>query len=229
MDRTLVGRNFHDMVLDMAEDYVLTKSNGEEYTGKISVVAKTASTYMIGEREYLMTGVATFPDVESQTSFRGCYFKREANPKRDYILVSTIPKDTTPYVAEVYAIGCNVEVKLAILKEKFDENGDRVLTPEIYAENVLVYWDGTLQKQRRSSDGNLDQALYYIQIPARYGIAQDHVVFREVYQFNTETNKPELLEVRFRVEAVDPSMMSIDEDENICGIFDVQLSIDTRD
>lgn len=229
MDRGLVGRNFHAMVLDMAENYALVKSDGETYTGKLSVVAKTASTYMLGEREYLMTGVATFPDVESQTAFRGCYFKRDANPKSNYILVSTIPKDTTPYVAEVYAIGCNTTIKLAILKETFDENGDRVLTPEVYAENVLVYCDSTLQKQRRSSDGNLDQTLYFMQIPAKFGIAQDHVVFRNMFQYNPETNRAEMLEVRFRVEAVDPSMMSVDADGNICGIFDVQMSIDTRD
>lgn len=246
MDRKFIGRNFHNMVLDMAEDYHLIKNDGEEYIGKISIIAKTASTYMIGEREYLMTGVATFPDIAAQTSFRGCYFHREINPDRTYILVSTIPKDTTENVAEVYAIGCNTKVSLAILKEEIDENGDRILTPETYAEDIPVYWDSTLQKQRRSSDGNLDQALYYMQIPAKFGVAQDHVVLRDMYQLNEETNKVETISVRFRVESIDPAMVTVDEnsdnsaepidpatlsvDENgyICGIFDVQMSIDTR-
>lgn len=228
MDRRFVGDNFYDQMLDMGENYFLEKSDGEEWVGKLSIIAKTASTYMLAEREHLMTGVATFPDIESQTLFRGCYFKRQINPRSTYILVSTIPKDTTEKVAEVYAIKCNATVSMAFLVEKTNQKFDKVSVPEIYAENVQVYWDSTIQKQRRSSDGNFDQSMYYIQIPAKYGLAQDQVVIRKMFMFNEEKKESELVDVRFRVESVDMSMTTLDEDGIVHGIADVQLSLDTR-
>lgn len=228
MDRRFIGNNFHNLTLDMGEDYILTKNDGTEYAGKMSIVAKTASTYMLAEREYLMNGVATFPDVPSQTSFRGCYFRRQINPDRQYILVSTIPKDTTEFVAEIYAIGCNATVSLAYLRETVDEKYDKVITPEIYARGVQVYWDATLQKQRRSSDGNFDQTLYYMQIPARFGLAQDEIVLRKMPHYNEKTQQNEWVDTRFRVEAVDLAMISFDEKGEVCGIMDVQMSLDTR-
>lgn len=228
MDRAFIGNNFYNMVLDMGEDYTLTKIDDTEYTGKISIVAKTASTYMLAEREYLMNGVATFPDVDSQTTFRGCYFHRQINPKRTYILVSTVPKDTTEYIAEIYAIECNATVSLAYALEKEDEKGDIISYPEVYKEDVQVYWDSTLQKQRRSSDGNFDQTLYFMQIPARFGIAQDEIVIRKMFQYNEEDEENQWIDVRFRVETVDLAMIKYDDKNNIYGIVDVQLSLDTR-
>lgn len=228
INRQQIGHNFHQMVIDMSENYTLKQNNGETYTGKISIVAKTASTYMIAEREYLMNGVATFPDIESQRTFRGCYFHRECSPDRTYILVSTVPKDTTPYVAEIYAIGCNAVVSLAYFREAKNEKGDLVVKPEVYAENVEVYIDSTLQKQRRSSDGNFDQTLYYMQIPAKYSVAQDEIVQYRIPRYNEKTQTHEWVTTNFRVEAVDTSMSSIDADGTVHGILDVQMTIDTR-
>lgn len=228
INRQLIGQNFHSMLLGMGENYTLTQTNGEPYTGKISIVAKTASSYMMGEREYLMNGVATFPSVEAQRTFRGCYFAREIAPDRTYIMVSTVPKDTTPYVAEIYAIGCNATVSLAYFRQSKNEKGDLVVKPEVYAENVEVYIDSTLQKQRRSSDGNFDQTLYYMQIPAKYSVAQDEVVLYKMPRYNEKTKQHEWITTNFRVEAVDTSMSSIDADGNVYGILDVQMTIDTR-
>lgn len=228
INRTTIGNNFYNMLMDIAENYTLTQNDGTEWSGKISIVAKTASTYMIAEREYLMNGVATFPDIQSQRTFRGCYFTREANPDFTYILVSTVPKDTTPLVAEVYAIGCNATVSLAIPKKKKNEKGDIEIVPEVYAEDVKVYADSTLQKQRRSSDGNFDQTLYYMQIPAKYGVTQDDMVLKKIPRYNEATQTHEWIETKFRVEAVDTSMSGTDAEGNVYGILDVQMTIDTR-
>lgn len=187
MDRRFVGKNFHNLILDMGEDYSLETKDGEEWVGKISIVAKTASSYMMAEREYLFNGTATFPNIEAQTDFRGCYFTRQINPNMIYILVSTTPKDTTEYVADIYAVGCNASVSLAYAKEITTDRGNRKIVPEIYVEDVPVYWDSTLQKQRRSSDGNFDQSLYFMQIPARFGLAQDEIVIRKMPQYNEKT------------------------------------------
>lgn len=228
INRQTIGNNFYSMLMDIAENYTLTQNDGTEWNGKISIVAKTASTYMLAEREYLMNGVATFPDIQSQRTFRGCYFTREANPDFTYILVSTVPKDTTPLVAEVYAIGCNATVSLAIPKKKKNEKGDIEIIPEVYAEDIKVYADSTLQKQRRSSDGNFDQTLYYMQIPAKYGVAQEDMVLRRIPRYNETTHTHEWIETKFRVEAVDTSMSGTDADGNVYGILDVQMTIDTR-
>ena len=228
MDRTFIGNCFFQMIQNMAEDYHIEKTDGTIWSGKISIIAKTASTYMMGEREYLMNGVATFPDVQSRRTFRGCYFTRETNPDFTYILVSTVPKDTTPLIAEVYAIGCNATVSLAIPKKKKNEKGDIEIVPEIYAEDVKVYADSTLQKQRRSSDGNFDQTLYYMQIPAKYGVTQDDMVLKKIPRYNETTQTHEWIETKFRVEAVDTSMSGTDAEGNVYGILDVQMTIDTR-
>lgn len=228
MNRKFIGFQFENLIGDMGEDYLLETPDGEEWVGKLSIVAKTASTYMLAEREYLMSGVATFPDIKSQTDFRGCYFTRQINPERTYILVSTIPKDTTEKVAEIYAIECNATVSLGYLMEKMDEKADRISVVKKFAEDIDVYWDSTVQKQRRSSDGNFDQSMYYIQIPARFGLSQDQVVIRKTSSFNEETGEVEIKETRFRVEGVDLAMTTLDENGVIHGISDVQLSLDTR-
>lgn len=228
MDRFSVGNDFYDVMLDMAEDYYLTEPDGNTFTGKISLVTGTASSYMISEREHLLKGTATFPSVDAQTNFRGCYFRREMNPKRKYILISTIPRDTTEKVADVYAVMCNTQVSLAILKETTDEKFDMVTVPEIYAKDIDVYWDSTMQKQRRSSDGNFDQTIYAMQIPAVYSLAVDEVVIRKMFQYNEETGKNELIDTIFRVESIDTAMTTVDENGYIHGILDVQMSLDTR-
>lgn len=228
MDRRFIGKNFHNLILDMGEDYSLETKDGEEWVGKISIVAKTASSYMMAEREYLFNGTATFPNIEAQTDFRGCYFTRQINPNMVYILVSTTPKDTTEYVADIYAVGCNASVSLAYAKEITTDRGNRKIVPEIYVEDVPVYWDSTLQKQRRSSDGNFDQSLYFMQIPARFGLAQDEIVIRKMPQYNEKTKQNEWFDTKFRVESIDIAMISPNIDGVASGILDVHMSLDTR-
>lgn len=228
MDRRFIGKNFHNLILDMGEDYYLETKDGEEWVGKISIVAKTASSYMMAEREYLFNGTATFPNIEAQTDFRGCYFTRQINPNMTYILVSTTPKDTTEYVADIYAVGCNASVSLAYAKEITTDRGNRKIVPEIYVEDVPVYWDSTLQKQRRSSDGNFDQSLYFMQIPARFGLAQDEIVIRKMPQYNEKAKQNEWVDTKFRVESIDVAMISPNIDGATSGILDVHMSLDTR-
>lgn len=228
MDRAYVGNNFWLLMQDLGEDYTLIQQSGEKWTGKLSVEIKTTSTYMLSEREYLYSGTATFPDRDAQTTFKGCYFNRQTNPDKTYLMVSTIPEPTDDRVADVFIVQCNTKVDLGYLTTGFDEKGNRIQVVNKYNEDVLAFFDSTLQKQRRSSDGNFEQTLYYMQIPARYGVAPDHVVVRKLSQYNEKTGNVELVETRFRVESVDHSLMSTDDDGNIYGIVDVQMSIDTR-
>lgn len=226
-----IGNNFFELMQDPynTEDYVLTQLNGEEWVGRISLEAKTSSTYMMEEREYLQKGTATFPDIDAQTTFRGCYFHRAINPHRTYILVSTIPEPTDGRIGDVFAVECNETVKLAYLEEQINEKHDTITVPVPFAEDVQVYFDTTLQKQRRSSDGNFEQTLYYMQIPARYGLSEDQVVLRKSFVWNNELKKNELVDTRYRVESVTLSMTTTDNEGNIYGIMDVQMSIDTRE
>lgn len=228
MNKEYIGNNFYGLLQDIGEDYVLETPDGEEYHGKISLETKTSSTYMIEEREYLMIGAATFPDIDAHTTFRGCYFHREINPKHTYLLVSIIPEPTEPRVGYVYAVECNEKVTLAYLEKRTDNKNNRITVPVPFAEDILVYFDTTLQKQRRSSDGNFEQTLYYMQMPARYGLSPDQVVLRKAFRWNDELKKNELVNVRYRVESVTLSMSTVDDEGNIYGICDVQMSIDTR-
>lgn len=215
-------------MLDLGEDYTITSLDGEEFTGKISLKSKTNSTYMMEEQEYAFTGVATFPDLESQTYLRGCYFRRQIDPNEIYILRSTIPEATNEKIAYISVLKCNETVSLANLEKQMDEKFDEVTTPVVFAKDVYVYFDTTLQKQRRSSDGNFEQTLYYMQMPAHFGLSEDQVVLRKTFKWNPETSKNEIVDARYRVESVTLSMTTIDEDGTVHGICDVQMSLDTR-
>lgn len=229
VDRDFIGNSFYNLMKDMAETYTLTTHTGDEYQGHCALVAKTASTYMLAEREFLHQGDMTFPDMESQTLFKGCYFRRARNPQRIYMLASTMPKDTTDYVANVFAVECNAKVDLAYLVEKTDRKGDLVTTPVIFAEDIPVYWDSTLQKQQQSSDGNVDQTRFFMQIPAKFGLSQDEVVIRKQPQYNQKTGEVEIIKTQYRVQSVDISLFGTysgkDTQNTIYGICDVQMSL----
>lgn len=223
-----IGKNFYSVMQDLGENYIVETPNGEEWTGKLSIEAKTTSTKLMEEREYLMKGTATFPDIEAQTTFRGCYFKRAINPLKTYLMVSTMPEPTDERIGSVFAVECNETVDLAYLETREDEKFNKVTVPVVYKENVRVYFDTTLQKQKRSSDGNFDSTQYFMQMPARFGISEDLVVLRKVFKWNDKTKTNEITKVRYRVEAVTLSMATIDDDNNVNGICDVALSVDTR-
>lgn len=228
IDLNAVGENFHELMQELGEDYTVETPNGEEWTGKIAIEAKTTSTKLMEEREYLMKGTATFPNIEAQTTFRGCYFHRNINPQKTYLMVSTMPEQTCEKVGYVFATECNDVVDLAYLETREDDKFNKITVPVVYKENVRVYFDTTLQKQRRSSDGNVDSTLYYMQMPARFGISEDLVVLRKTYKWNSKTLQNEIVKTRYRVEAVTLSMATIDEEDTVNGIVDVQLSVDLR-
>ena len=228
MDREYIGNNFYELMQDLGEDYTLRHWDGSTWSGKLALEIKTTSTYMLSEREYLYSGTATFPDRDAQTTFKGCYFNRQTNPDKTYLMVSTIPEPTDERIADVYVVQCNAFVSIGNLVVTVNEKGDRVSVPKLFAENVRAFFDSTLQKQRRSSDGNFEQTLYYMQIPARFGIAPDMVVVRKLPKYNDKDGKVETEEQRFRVESVDHSLMTLGENGEIYGIVDVQMSPDTR-
>lgn len=228
MDKQWIGNNFYELLQDIGEDYRVELPDGEEWFGKLSLVAKTTSTKSDSEREYLMKGSATFPDIKSQTNFRGCYFHREINPEVTYLLLSTMPEPTDERVGDIFATVCNDTVSLAYLEKRTDEKHNTVKVAVPYAENVRCFWDSTLQKQRRSTDGNFEATLYFMQMPARYGISEDLVVLRKDFKWNEKEKKNEIVDVRYRVESVDLSMATIAEDGTVYGTADVQLSKDTR-
>lgn len=221
-----IGSRFYDLMMNLGEDYSLETIGGEYFNGKISLVPKTSSTYMLAEREYLLKGTMTFPDVSAQKEFRGCYFKRNIDPDRTYFLVSTIPEPTDGRIADVYCMECNETVQLANLEKRKDKKFNDITVPVVFAENVKVYFDSTVQKQRRSSDGNFDQTLYYMQMPARYGLSQDQIVLRKSFKWDAKKNKNVLTQTRFRVESVDLSLVTTDDGGNIYGVCDVQMSRD---
>lgn len=227
MNTTFIGNNFYQMLMDIGEDYTINLLDGTQFTGKISLEPQRYSK-MLEEREYLMQGAATFPDIEAQEKFRGCYFTRNINHPNTYIMVSVIPEPTDQRIGYIYVVECNETVSLANLEKTMDEKFDEITTPVVFAENVKVYFDTTLQRQRKSSDGNFDVTSYYMQMPAHYGLSEDQVVLRKGFEWDEKQQKNILVDRRYRVESVTLSMADQDADGNIYGICDVQMSLDTR-
>lgn len=221
MDKELIGNGFYEVMNDLGEDYTITKYDESEYTGKIALVANSSNPYKF-------TGEATFPDIESQTSFLGCYFKRNSDPAKTYLLISSNPEQTNRLLGEVTAVKCNELVDLAYLTETTDENFNTVTVPEIMFSNVPAFVDSSLKQLQKNSDGSFDKTSFNMQIPAKYGISPDQVVLRKSYKFNEKTNKNELVQTRYRVESIDMSDSFVTENEEILGIMSVQFSLDTR-
>ena len=228
MDKVKIGQNFWDLMQDLGENYYLQTPYGDEWQGKMSLEIKTSSTYMLSERELLYQGTATFPYESARNEFRGCYFVRDTEPEKTFLLVSTIPEPTDYRIADVYVVKCNTTVNLAYLELGYDDKHNRVQIPHVYQEDVKAFFDSTLQKQRRSDDGNFEQTLFYMQIPAKYGVKPDDCVIRLLPQHGDKTGEVTMVETKFRVESVDNSLTDVDEFGNIYGIVDVQMSLDTR-
>lgn len=221
MDKELIGNGFYEVMNDLGEDYTITKYDGSEYTGKIALVVNSSNPYKF-------SGEATFPDIESQTSFLGCYFKRSSDYLKTYLLISSNPEQTNKLLGEVTAVKCNELVDLAYLTETTDENFNTVTVPEIMYSNVPAFVDSSLKQLQKNSDGSFDKTSFTMQIPAKYGISPDQVVLRKAYKFNEKTNKNELEQTRYRVESIDMSDSFVTENEEILGIMSVQFSLDTR-
>lgn len=221
MDKELIGNGFYEVMNDLGEDYTITKYDGSEYTGKIAIRANTVN-------QYKFSGEATFPDIESQTSFLGCYFSVKSDPGKTYLLISSIPEQTSGLLGEVTAVKCNEFVDLAYLTETTDENFNTVTVPKIMFESVPAFVDSTLKQLQKNSDGSFEKTSFTMQIPAKYGISPDQVVLRNSYKFNEKTERNELVKTRYRVESIDMSDSFVTENEEILGIMSVQFSLDTR-
>lgn len=221
MDRSFIGDGFYDLLLDIGEDYALTTVDNKVYTGKISV--KTGS-----ESPYFLSGTATFPDVNSQTTFMGCYFKTIVDQSRTYMMLSSVPEPTNGKVGTVEVAQCNEIVDLAYLTEGFDDKYNQVTIAKVYQSDVPVYWESTLSKTRQNSSGNYENTTFFAEIPARYAIAVDQVILRNTVRFDEDTEKNLIEKIRYRVDSIDLSKTFYDGDGNIYGVIDVQLSIDTR-
>lgn len=229
MKQNFVGTNFYDLMMSdyNAEEYTLTQLNGEKWVGKISLKVQRYSR-VLEEKEYLLQGAATFPNIEAQETFRGCYFKKESDLMNTYILTAIVPEPTDDRIGYVYCVECNETVILANLESHMDERGDKITEPVPFAEDVKVYFDTTLQKQQSSSDGNFDVTSYYMQMPAHYGISEDQVVLRKAFKWDNDLKKNVLAWKRYRVESVTLSTAREGENGKIYGIVDVQMSVDTR-
>lgn len=229
MTKNFIGNNFYELMQNgyNAEDYTLTTFSGEEFTGKISLAVQRYSR-VLEEKEFLLQGVATFPGIEAQETFRGCYFVRETDPMNTYIMVSIVPEPTDGRIGQIYCVECNETVTLANLETHTNDKFDEVMEPVPFAEDVKVYFDTTLQRQKSGSDGNFDVTSYYMQMPAYYGISEDQVVLRKTFKWDENQKKNVIAYKRYRVQSVTTSMMKIDEEGNIYGIVDVQMSADTR-
>lgn len=221
MDKEFIGSGFYDVMENLGDDYTITKYDGSEYTGKIALVANSSNPYKF-------SGEATFPDVESQTFFLGCYFKKTSDPAKTYLLTSSVPEHTNELLGEVTAVKCNENVDLAYLTETTDENFNTVTVPVIMFENVPAFVDSTLKQLQKNSDGSFEKTSFTMQIPAKYGISPDQVVLRNSYKFNEKTERNELVKTRYRVESIDMSDSFVTENEEILGIMSVQFSLDTR-
>lgn len=229
MTKSFIGNNFYELMQNgyNADDYTLTTFSGEEFTGKISLAVQRYSR-VLEEKEFLLQGVATFPGIEAQETFRGCYFVRETDPMNTYIMVSIVPEPTDERIGQIYCVECNETVTLANLETHTNDKFDEVMEPVPFAEDVKVYFDTTLQRQKSGSDGNFDVTSYYMQMPAYYGISEDQVVLRKTFKWDENQKKNVIAYKRYRVQSVTTSMMKIDEEGNIYGIVDVQMSADTR-
>lgn len=208
------GEDFYATVVDMGEEIeFLTDPIIKQYAS-ITAYRATGTTNMT-DGAYQYRGVMTFDDVSQQNELLGEYFKRQTNKEPVHILASVIPENTTPKIAEVYALECNDKVDIISHYEEGepDKYGDRPKIPVYIAKDVDCFVTVTQRQLTEQSPGLLVATVTNIILPAKYKLTYDNVVVKKSFVFDDETKENVYTDVKYQVESVDTSMMDMIEKE----------------
>lgn len=225
MREMISGEDFYNTIVDMGEDVTfLTDPEIKQYAS-IAPHRTTNTT----DGAYWYKGVMTFEDVNQQNKLLGEYFKRQTNSFPKHILTAVMSENTTPKIAEVYAVECNDVVDIISHYEKGERNefGVEELIPVYLAQGVDVYISVVQKPLIEQVAGAFVETLTNMIIPARFAVSPDNIILKEGIVFDDDLKQNVLKKVPYRIQSVDPSMMDIIDGKYV-GILRCSLREDIR-
>ena len=181
---------------------------------KASITNSTKATYSLAARASFYEGL-----IEKGPTV-GEYLFRE-NDGMEYIVNSTQiqPRDTT--LEYVFLARANDVVALA-RPVYVSAGSDQVSAWDVYSEGVKVYKTITTRSMKEQMDGLIDQAIYIMHIPARFGVMRLDRVYL------AKDGEPLSDCKYYRVESIDDSLSPLYENVDTSGVDVIQLTEDKR-
>lgn len=184
---------------------------------KASLESSTRATYSLANRAYFFEGT-----MQTGGYATGDYLTREMDGLA-YLVETIQPEPPHVNIQAVYLAQCNAMVNLYREGEiEYDENGEKIDPNDdgwrVYAEAVKVFQDTTPRSDKQVNDGRLDQSIYIMHLPHRYGIRKNDRI-TVVTSDGTPIQK-------YRIEGINNSLTPIDSRTE--GVDVVQLSEDLR-
>ncbi len=209
---------FYNMIADLGENIIFFK-DGEVIQQRMSI--KTAKNNFSAEGSYLKSGVMTFDNLKQQDELLGEYFAKESNEEIVNILsiVNNEP-NCDGMVGEIYCTECNEQVDLIshYTTIQDDEFGDEILTPVYIDKNVNAFVKTSIREQLDTNVGSFIENTTIIVLPAKYKLSVDNIVVRKTFVFNNTTKQNEYIDVKYKVESVDTTMVKKTQNGEFKGV-----------
>lgn len=199
---------FKSIVRTLGENIYI---NSKPY--KASLKNSTSAVYSLANRAFYVEGQCETGPYEVGDSFIRCCDSKE------YCIFTVVCEPVSPGVSYIYAAQYNAKVDIYRYKGKEpDKCGDLKDVFELLYEQIPVYRDLVPRTGKNTNDGLMDQSIYTIIIPHKYGVCEhDRIVMKYA-------RDGEYQDTAYMVEAVGNAL----SDTGGTGIDSLQLSYDTR-
>jgi len=190
------------------------KFSGKTYKQRLSRRPATRAAYNPVDREMLFRGNLTLPKNVSYETLRGCYAVMETQPDSICMILSVIPETSIPEgLCVAYICKCNK--KIHILKPESEERRS-----EYYIhDTVMGYAFNATRSDKRTQDGNIENTIYNIYLPAVYKLSPyDRIAYETFVDGVLGTAK-------FRIESVNDALSDFETiPDGVSGAVMYQLS-----
>lgn len=152
------------------------------------------------------------------------YFSRESVPNQKYIVVSIGEEYTSNELSYLYACQANDKVTLQNTIHIEDEYANAILSFKTYQKDIPCFWNATVRSLKQTNDGTLEQTMYAMIIPAKYGISVGDRIVKKGF------SNGKFGDLKCKVDSIDTSLMCIEDEKKpiVSGIVYLQLSEDLR-
>jgi len=140
---------------------------------KASLTESTKATYSVNNRANFFQGQSLKRTLDGTSNVEvGDYFTRDTDDNKVYFVMSTIPEPRCTNLMFMYVVRCNTKITITRYSESVDPNdetqsikGDVAIATDVWANKDVV-----TRSMKGTNDGLLDQAIYLVYLPRKYGV-----------------------------------------------------------
>lgn len=140
---------------------------------KASLIESTKATYSVNNRANFFQGQSFKHTLDGTKLIDvGEYFTRESDNNSIYFVMSTVPEPICTDLLFLYAVRCNTLATITRYREEIDpEDETQIIKSDIpIATDIWVNKDIVPRSLKDTNDGLLDQTIYTLSLPRKYGI-----------------------------------------------------------